>query len=309
MFIYQQPCKPRFYINDFEYILKTNSNILEEVSNPQQFFTLPVDLIPAQNQQLTIPYTMHNPFMMLLGHKSVSTDYAVHSEGVTQLADNIMNFNEDYLKQGWSLSALNDLTTGFTIGNIDGSTPTGEIGSIILGSYYDLSASTEFSLTMTRELDGIKKVTTKGGADLFHNKYLGGVKWGTLAPWELSGSGFNQELVKKGRRTWNLTFKMLLHDKVFPKVYNYLNYNTDSEDIDNILNDTLGESVTFFTQVLQKVGSNTPFIFNPNGGGASPNVNHNLDMMAVVKFNQNKFDFKQIASSFYQLTLKIIEVW
>ena len=60
-----------------------------------------------------------------------------------------------------------------------------KVGSLLYGNYYDMPHSPELKLTMTRELDGIKRIRTKGGSDLVDHKYLRPPAWGYLPAWEL----------------------------------------------------------------------------------------------------------------------------
>jgi hypothetical protein len=50
-------------------------------------------------------------------------------------------------------------------------------------------------------------------------------------------------------------------------------------------------------------GGQLPFIFQPDGS------NNNPDQFAICKFDQNSFQFKQVANGVYNVKLKIREVW
>ena len=322
MALYQQPLRPRFYINDFEYILKSNAhwqgtNIIDTIMSLspnvklEQFYTLPVAPTEIVSSiPLYFPYTIQNPFVMLLGHSSLTTDFTIYSDfSNPDVADTAVNnagsfnINEVYNFDGWSLIELTGLDSGYGLGNISGNYVNEKIGSFILGNYFDLPASPE-SITMKRDVKGIKKVRTMGGNDLVGYKYMGNL-WGDLGAWELSEYGIDQKLSAKGLRSWEITFNVFNDEKLFPKVGNLTNYETDYEDDADITKDTLLESTSFYSQVIQKVGNKLPFIFNPNGGGSVPNNNN--DMFAICKF-QDKFEFDQIGIGIYQYKMKIKEI-
>ena len=88
-----------------------------------------------------------------------------------------------------------------------------KIGSVLYGTYYEMPHSPELSLTMTREMDGVKRIRTKGGVDLVKHQYIKGSMWGDLAAWELNnpvtGDPQNQVLSRVGRRIWSLSFNHL----------------------------------------------------------------------------------------------------
>ena len=49
---------------------------------------------------------------------------------------------------------------------------TASIGSIVVGNYFDLPRSSEVELEMTRDLDAVKRIRTKGGVDLVDYDYI-----------------------------------------------------------------------------------------------------------------------------------------
>ena len=52
-----------------------------------------------------------------------------------------------------------------------------KIGTIFHGRYYDVPLSPDLKLTMTREMDGVKRIRTKGGNDLVDHKYTKKPMW------------------------------------------------------------------------------------------------------------------------------------
>lgn len=178
-----------------------------------------------------------------------------------------------------------------------------KIGSFIWGRYYNMPHSPDLRLTMTREMDGVKRVRTKGGADLVKHQYLKSPKWGDLAAWELHDPTTampNQALSRVGRRTWDLSFTLQESD-VFPDVNSLTNYGTSgySDGEDDITENTLLEDNSFFGQVIHKT-QGLPFIFQPD---------KDYPEFAICKFDMNSFQFNQVANGVYNIKLKIREVW
>ena len=160
-----------------------------------------------------------------------------------------------------------------------------KIGAISLGSTYDMPHSPDLKLTMTREMDGVKKIRTKGGADLVNHKYTKPAMWGTAGAWELySGTPTNQALSRSGRRVWDLSFSHLQGSDVFgsnqsmgSEAYTTTGYIPITDDplgdLDannnfefNILTDQ-----NFYSQVIHKTnGGQLPFIFQPDKDNNNP---------------------------------------
>ena len=82
-----------------------------------------------------------------------------------------------------------------------------KVGCYSVGNYYDMPHSPDLKLTMTREMDGVKRIRTKGGADLVDHKYIKPAMWGGAGAWELyDGTPTTPKLSRSGRRTWDLSF-------------------------------------------------------------------------------------------------------
>ena len=192
-----------------------------------------------------------------------------------------------------------------------------KVGSIILGSYYDIPHSPDLKLTMTREMDGVKRIRTKGGNDLVHHKYTKPPMWGRAAPWGIyGGEPIGQELARSGRRVWDLSFSYLQDNDVFPELSSIEPYESTSAPDNAVPNDpysdgdewhigaTILDDDTFYNQVIHKTnGGQLPFIFQPDGSNNSP------DGFAICKFDMNSFEFEQVAKNIYNINLKIREVW
>ena len=60
----------------------------------------------------------------------------------------------------------------------------------------------------------------------------------------------------------------------------------------------------FISEVLHKTnGGALPFVFQPDSSNANP------DQFAICMFDQNSFQFKQVANGVYNISMKIREVW
>tara|TARA_Y100000310_G_C20379991_1_gene667626 strand:- start:40 stop:786 length:747 start_codon:yes stop_codon:yes gene_type:complete len=248
----------------------------------------------------------------------MATDGNYHVIYKTAAFDHIPLYTDvvNYLYSSGGVSATYD---GFTIATFNnGYDPiTGFsfsaypiVGSVIIGTYYDMPHSPELKLTMTREMDGVKRIRTKGGSDLVNHKYIKPPLWGVYAPWGLAGGG-NQKLARAGRRTWNLSFNYLSDRDLFGanQYLGRLEWGGQKDIVDdedygygeyygyNVLTDD-----NFYSQVIHKTnGGQLPFVFQPDS-----NDNTNF---AICKFDMNKFQFKQVANGVYNMKLKIREVW
>ena len=182
-----------------------------------------------------------------------------------------------------------------------------QLNSIVVGSYYDMPHSADLKLTMTREMDGVKKTRTAGGNDLMDYRYTGSPPWGdNVGAWELNEFNVSAEewkLSRKGRRTWSLSFKYLKDSDIFPKMSNLMNYGLEGWDSSQDVEiDTLLLDDTFYGQVLNKtLGGRLAFIFQPN---VADKTN-----FAICKFDMNSFQFNQVGNGIYNCKLKIREVW
>ena len=303
---YQNVGTPRFYINELEWLASVDA-----IALPSELYrTLPVTPGAAGADNFTFPYNLQNPFLSMLGHWGWgSTGH--YSVGTT--IDNIVNGygNPNYsggfslyyspAYDGWSLVEL-DTTPNEFDANI-------MVGSIIIGSYYDMPHSPDLNLTMTREYGGIKHLETKGGASLSNAFYTKPPKWGDLGAWELSDVPLTP-YSKSGRRIWDLSFSYLSNSDVFPEHSNLSDYETDGS-AQPFIDGTILHSNDFYSQVIHKTnGGQLPFIFQPDGDGDTPGSgNNNPDQFAICKFDQQSFKFEQVANGVYNMKLKIRAVW
>jgi len=181
-----------------------------------------------------------------------------------------------------------------------------KFSSYCFGEYYDMPHASDLS-TMSIEMDGVKNITTKGGSTLSNAAYTKAPNWGDLGAWQVG----NHPNIRVGRRAWQLSFSYLDADDIMAKVASNSNLgaiNGDYEDVDNINDNTLLDGSDFFSVVWNRtMGGHLPFIFNPNGGGTSPN--NNPDQFAICRFDQSSLKINQTAPTLYQISVKIRECW
>lgn len=295
---------PRFYINVLEWLASRGSITLPSNS----FRTLPV--IPVQqtvDMDIEAKGMTDKSFIALLGHNMASTGNLFklfNDNGFEYALSGVVN-GEGALNGGGydgfsilTFSGDNDIAE-FQIQHTQSS-----IGSIVLGTYYDLPHSPDLNLTLTREYGGIKTIETKGGSSLSNDFGSSAPAWGDLGAWELSDTPLTP-LAKSGRRVWGLSFSYLQDSDVFPEHSNLSDYGT-AGSANPFTDGTILHSDDLFSQVIHKT-QGLPFIFNPAGGGTNPN--NDPDMFAICKFDMKSFKFDQVANSVYNVKLKIREVW
>ena len=312
---YQNIGTPRFYINVIEWLMQNGLVTNAEVGS--LFRTLPVNTNLHEISSISLPsfsqILTDQSFIAVLGHTyGNDTDHYFRLENIDDYTE-IINYTPNY--NGFSIATFlyNDLELSFINEPTDASVG---IGSILVGTYYDMPHSPELSLTMTREMDGVKRVRTRGGSDLVKHQYIRSPKWGDLAPWELWGNNYliedvsdltsispkNQDLARVGRRTWDLSFNYLQDSDIFPDLSNVGWEGTYENDYDSIGN-TLLDDDTFFSLIHKTNGGQLPFIFQPDKD------NFNIDDFAICKFDMDTFEFEQVANGIYNIKLKIREVW
>ena len=294
---YQNIGTPRFYINVIEWLMQNGLVTNAEVGS--FFRTLPVNTNLHEISSISLPsfsqILTDQSFIAVLGHTyGNDTDHYFRLENIDDYTE-IINYTPNY--NGFSIATFlyNDLELSFINEPTDASVG---IGSILVGTYYDMPHSPELSLTMTREMDGVKRVRTRGGSDLVKHQYIRSPKWGDLAPWELSNEAKNQDLARVGRRTWDLSFNYLQDSDIFPDLSN-VGWEGTYENYNDSIGNTLLDDNTFFSQVLHKA-HNLPFIFQPDT---------NDNNIAICKFDMKSFQFNQVANNTYNINLKIKEIW
>ena len=209
-------------------------------------------------------------------------------------------------------------------------TGTHQLGSFVVGKYFDCPNSPDLSLTMSRRFDGIKRQKTIGGKTLANIYYDGPTEWtmnhpidndlngtykypqfelDTTAQVDTQGYRFDYRaksgLGRKGLRSWNLTFSYISEDDM------WMDNEVSSKLIaDNVTDDDSGnanpnpmltdDSFNFVWNCT--LGGTLPFIFQPD------NTNNNPDQFSICTFRDNTLSVKQVAFNTYSLSITIDEV-
>jgi len=316
---YQNVGRPRFYVNILEWLASSNAITLPS----EHYRTLPVNVANYESEDIVAhvqTFTLFNAqsFIAVLGHDGIANGYTLSGDYLSPGENKVSVVNggvggatvsPEY--SGFSISTFNGI--GVETIRVDGNFFA---GSVILGTYYDMPHSPDLKLTMSRDLDGVTRVRTKGGSDLVKHQYTKPPLWGTAAPWELyQGNASNQALSRIGRRTWDLSFSYLQGSDVFGSnqhigTSEWGGQNPDLFDDDDLWSDTsvfkysLLNDDNFYSQVIHKTnGGQLPFIFQPDSS------NNNADGWAIAKLNMKSFRATQVANGIYNMKLKIKEVW
>ncbi len=207
-----------------------------------------------------------------------------------------------------------------------------QLGSMVVGKYWDAPNSPDLNLTMSRRFEGIKRQKTIGGKTLANIYYDGPTEWtmnhhidnilnGTYKypPFELDttaqvdseGYRFDYRaksgLGRKGLRSWKLTFSYISEDdmwmdnEVSSKVTNDSiddgEFPTGGSDPNPMLSD---DSFNFVWNCT--LGGTLPFIFTDDKDSNAP------DRYAICTFRGNSLSVKQVAFNTYSLSVTIDEV-
>ena len=216
-----------------------------------------------------------------------------------------------------------------------------QLGSLVVGKYWDAPNSPDLSLTMSRRFDGIKKQKTIGGKTLANIYYDGPTEWtmnhpsdGTYKypPFELDlptitdqevlyGRRAKSGLGRKGLRSWKLTFSYISEDDMWMA---YENSSLAPFDMQNQQFSTVtdtdvptddGESVADFLKPNPMLSDKSfNFVWNCTLGGTLPfifqpdNTNNNPDQFSICNFRGNSLSVTQVAHNTYKLSITIDEV-
>ncbi|MAH45234.1 hypothetical protein CMI37_05360 [Candidatus Pacearchaeota archaeon] len=179
------------------------------------------------------------------------------------------------------------------------------VGTCMIGNYWNAPHSPDLNLKLSYETN-TKTIETRGGSSLSNKMGQPPTWYGDVAAWELWGtsgyavSGPLSHPVKQLRRVWDLSFSFLDKENLLPKYYAVnTDQFTDTIDILDQKDQTLMGSDDFFTRVWNIVGTNLPFIFQPD-----------LDAQefAICKFAKD-ISFQQTAPGLYSVQCKLREVW
>ncbi len=340
---YQNVGTPRFYINVLEWLASTGAIELESVGLSsgdtyqlnKLLRTLPVvpEAVSPEYQVINGSFDMlnNNFFVMALGHKlgTITASVLIADTSIDWIVNNSLYSGID----GFSIaigdtnfppSFTSELTFTF-LGDL--SSDTILIGSLIMGTYYDMPNAPNLSLMISREYGGTKEFTTQNGSSMSNTMWSKPPAWGDLGAWELDdGTSTSQALSRSGRRSWDLKFSYMDDGDLWGpnQMLSYVSPNTDAQNIsigyevDDVFiigvgvneegsanfNYNLLTDDNFFSQVWHKtLGGTLPFIFQPD------NLNNNPDQFAICKFKDNSLKATQSAFNVYDVSVSIEEVW
>ena len=334
---YKNVGTPRFYVNVVEWMASQKVMGINDIMR-----TLPVYSSAGSFSLLTESLGMRaiqeDGFIAILGHNIKNNEAHYYlSNGEDGAKVHIADIMNAGIEGGSDYDSYTPSYDGFSIGTFNG-TDVQNIylgfntqiyaGSIVIGTFYDMPHSPDLSLSLSYEYGGIDEITTKGGNTLTNATWTRPPHWGipTGAPgegdyasWTLRDpveTGYPEHLLThSARRIWDLSFSFIQDSDIFAKQSSTNPKGSSTpegvpwSDGDVWHNyQSLLDSNTFFSRVVHKTnGGQLPFIFNPSGGGTSPN--NNPDMFAIAKLDMKSFQFKQVANGVYNMKLKIREVW
>jgi hypothetical protein len=243
-------------------------------------------------------------------------------------------------------NGLQDYWTSFDLTWQDSNYDTNinhQLGSMVVGKYFDCPNSPDLNLTMSRRFDGIKRQKTVGGKTLANIYYDGPTEWtmnsprGTYKypPFELdfastySDDSIMQQLQfeqtaksglgRKGLRSWKLTFSYISEDNMWMAYENssrapfeYVETGTNAITNTAIPTDD-GEEVSFVANPMLSDNSFN-FVWNCTLGGTLPfifqpdNTNNNPDQFSICNFRENSLSVQQVAFNTYKVSMTIDEI-
>tara|TARA_R110000803_G_scaffold23228_3_gene57189 strand:+ start:1570 stop:2451 length:882 start_codon:yes stop_codon:yes gene_type:complete len=286
---------PRFYVNIAEYLSTIGYTEIHDVFrlNPTSMKEGSIDDTTSHTFNIPMNILSSKGFAAFLGHDGTGNfnmsinytdDIEINAERNSNTTDN-NSLNPEL--EGFSLRSLDETNNDYI--DVFCSSP---LGSIVVGTYYDMPHSPDLSLKLSVEMDGVKNIQTKGGATLSNATYTKPADWGSGGAWQL---GDNQNY-RNGRRVWDLSFSYLSDTDVMP-VLGIQNYD------DAITTDIL-DGTDFFSQVWNKtMGGHLPFIFQADNSINSP------DGFAICRFDMNSLVLTQVGINLYNCSLKIRESW
>ena len=283
---YQNVGKPRIYLNVAEYLAVNGVMDIDPI-----YMTLPVTPRLQTNTQIPdiwnegVYIDANNKYAAFLGH-SDKIFLTIGGSEESQSATIIAGDEEDGNFSIYTFAG--DLNYASGSGG-----DYAEIGSIVMGFFYDFPVSPDLNLSLSYEYDGVTEITTKGGSTLTNANYIKPAMWGNRGSWEFKGS--NQKLSRSGRRVWNISFSYMSDDEVFPKNYALQN-NTGNSDLNTLLNINTLQKVIHVTN-----GGQLPFIFQPDST--------NNQVFAIAKFDTKSFQFNQTSLNTYTVKMTIKEIW
>ena len=314
---------PRFYVDLGQYLTAIGYDFGYDLNDDEMHL---MSLNPAKQIEISddtwngilVPRVFPITYTAWLGHDAGSHMYPKwFDEDLAELS-NVSDYSgintQEYSDEnpeysGFTIATFTDSTEPY-LGGIVG--VGAKIGAVSIGNHFDMP-SADLSLTLTYEYDGIDTLQSKGGASFSNALYTKPADWGNAGAWQLGS--LPNSIPRSGRRVWDLQFSYVDSTKLMAKVAASSNVlATDGNDgsgyevADYPRENTLLDGDDFFSSVWNlTLGGHLKFIFNPSGGGTSPN--NNPDQFAICKFDMGSLKYTQVAHSVYNVKLKIREVW
>tara|TARA_R100001510_G_C7641902_1_gene199495 strand:- start:665 stop:1837 length:1173 start_codon:yes stop_codon:yes gene_type:complete len=245
----------------------------------------------------------------------------------------------------WTFTEINDYFRAFFIVAYKDSSATQkgipnadldlkhQLGSFVVGKYFDCPNSPDLNVTMSRRFDGIKKQKTIGGKQLANIYYDGPTEWTMNSknadfgrdatykypPFELDttarvdGEGFRFDfraksgLGRKGLRSWDLTFSYISESDMW--INNEVSNQVINDEVEDgtipttgiDANPMLSDNSFNFVYNCTLAGA-LPFIFTDDKDSNAP------DRYAICTFRENSFKVTQIAFNTYNVSMTIDEI-
>ena len=187
------------------------------------------------------------------------------------------------------------------------------VGSVSIGRYYEFPHSTNLSMNIKYDADGISNKRTISGSDLTNINYTK-PSWGDLSAWshidledyenpeEAYTNENYSEVSYQGRRSWDLTFSSLSKDDTFTKnmeqnmsgQYSKGGY-FDLPIMSSSNKDTMIGNFLTFT-----LNGQIPFLFQPDSTKQD---------IVMAKLKSNSLSINQSAPNLYTAKMNFVEVW